>query len=95
MDRAHRIGQTKTVNVYRLILKDTVEEKIMNLQRFKQNLAKSLVQARKGTDGDQNKLLDQEDTGKLELDDLLKSFEEHSTCQDVTLGKRSATQKKN
>lgn len=46
MDRAHRIGQSRTVNVYRLIVKDTIEEKIMSLQRFKENLAKSLVQAR-------------------------------------------------
>ena len=46
MDRAHRIGQTRTVNVYRLILQDTIEEKIMSLQKFKENLARSLIQSR-------------------------------------------------
>ena len=29
MDRAHRIGQTKEVYVYRLVTKDTLEEKIV------------------------------------------------------------------
>ena len=31
MDRAHRIGQKRVVNVYRLILMDTLEQKIMSL----------------------------------------------------------------
>ncbi|RIB21561.1 hypothetical protein C2G38_2134285 [Gigaspora rosea] len=43
MDRAHRIGQKKTVNVYRLITKGTLEEKIMGLQKFKLNIANSIV----------------------------------------------------
>lgn len=43
MDRAHRIGQKKVVNVYRLITRNTIEEKIMNLQRFKTNLADTVL----------------------------------------------------
>ena len=43
MDRAHRLGQRKVVNVYRLITKGTLEEKIMGLQRFKLNIASSVV----------------------------------------------------
>ncbi|TFK76566.1 SNF2 superfamily chromatin remodeling protein [Pluteus cervinus] len=43
MDRAHRIGQKRVVNVYRLITKGTLEEKIMGLQRFKLNIANSVV----------------------------------------------------
>lgn len=42
-DRAHRIGQDKTVNVYRLITKGTVEEKIQKLQERKKLLFDSLV----------------------------------------------------
>mmetsp|Transcript_11790 Transcript_11790/g.47593 ORF Transcript_11790/g.47593 Transcript_11790/m.47593 type:complete len:566 (-) Transcript_11790:190-1887(-) len=43
MDRAHRLGQTKVVNVYRLITRGTLEEKIMGLQKFKMHIANSIV----------------------------------------------------
>ena len=38
-DRAHRIGQTKSVFVYKLIAADTVEDRIVELQQHKANLA--------------------------------------------------------
>jgi len=43
IDRAHRIGQTKTVFAYRLITKDSVEEKILELQQKKKQLADSII----------------------------------------------------
>lgn len=43
MDRAHRIGQKKVVNVYRLVTRGTLEEKILNLQRFKIDVASTVV----------------------------------------------------
>uniref|UniRef100_F6SWL4 TATA-binding protein-associated factor 172 n=1 Tax=Ciona intestinalis TaxID=7719 RepID=F6SWL4_CIOIN len=43
MDRAHRIGQKKVVNVYRIITRGTMEEKILGLQEFKLNVANTIV----------------------------------------------------
>ncbi|XP_070498926.1 TATA-binding protein-associated factor 172 [Chironomus tepperi] len=43
MDRAHRIGQKKVVNVYRLITRRSLEEKIMCLQKFKLLTANTVV----------------------------------------------------
>ncbi|XP_035918849.1 TATA-binding protein-associated factor 172-like [Anopheles stephensi] len=43
MDRAHRIGQKKVVNVYRLITRKSLEEKIMGLQKFKLLTANTVV----------------------------------------------------
>lgn len=46
MDRAHRIGQTKAVFVYRLVAECTVEEAILGLQTRKQALADALFEGR-------------------------------------------------
>ncbi|XP_015898080.1 chromatin-remodeling ATPase INO80 isoform X1 [Ziziphus jujuba] len=65
MDRAHRLGQTKDVTVYRLICKETVEEKI--LQRASQkNTVQQLVMTGGHVQGD---LLAPEDVVSLLLDD--------------------------
>lgn len=61
-DRAHRIGQTRPVTIYRLVAKNTIEEKILHLHATKRDMADSLLE---GTD----------QSGKLsthELLDLLK-----------------------
>lgn len=42
-DRAHRIGQSKQVTVYKLIMKHTIEENIMKLQEKKKDLAEQIV----------------------------------------------------
>lgn len=43
-DRAHRIGQTKNVQVLKLVTKGTIEEKICNLQKVKQNMIDSVIE---------------------------------------------------
>jgi SNF2 family DNA or RNA helicase len=45
VDRAHRIGQQHPVFAYRLIARDTVEEKVLELQKSKRNLADAIIGA--------------------------------------------------
>ena len=44
-DRAHRIGQTRVVTAYKLIARDTVEEKILKLQNRKRELASAMLES--------------------------------------------------
>jgi len=58
IDRAHRIGQTKSVFAYRLICRGTVEEKVLELQKSKRDLADAII-------GEDNRLI-----GTLQKEDL-------------------------
>jgi SNF2 family DNA or RNA helicase len=48
VDRAHRIGQSRAVFAYRLITKDTIEERVAELQKTKKHLAESILTADAG-----------------------------------------------
>ncbi|KAG9053546.1 hypothetical protein FS842_007883, partial [Serendipita sp. 407] len=48
-DRAHRLGQTRNVDIYKLMIPDTVEERILELQEKKRELAKAALEGRKVT----------------------------------------------
>ncbi len=56
-DRAHRIGQTKTVFIYKLIVENSIEEKILQLQEKKKNLQEGMYDTSK----DKAEKLDAED----------------------------------
>ena len=62
VDRAHRIGQTRPVFAYRLIARDTVEEKVLELQKTKRDLADAIL-------GEDNSLI--RDLKKEDLELLL------------------------
>ncbi len=61
IDRTHRIGQTKNVFAYKIICKDTIEEKIIQLQQKKKKLAGELI----GEDDGFIKALSEEDIAFL------------------------------
>jgi superfamily II DNA or RNA helicase len=62
-DRAHRIGQQRPVTIYRLVAKNTIEEKIVELHQHKRDLADSLLE---GSDM----------SGKISTDQLLRLIHE-------------------
>lgn len=62
IDRSHRIGQTRQVFAYRLIARDTVEEKVLELQNTKRDLAAAII-------GADNSLI--RDLGREDLELLL------------------------
>ncbi|MEA2237287.1 MAG: hypothetical protein QOC81_2011 [Thermoanaerobaculia bacterium] len=60
IDRAHRIGQSRNVMAYRLVARDTIEEKILLLQQSKRDLASAII-------GEENSILRQLTAEDLDL----------------------------
>ena len=52
MDRAHRLGQTRQVTVYRLIIRNTIDERIVQLARVKKDI-QDMVVGQKSADTNQ------------------------------------------
>ncbi|KAB5589431.1 SNF2 family DNA-dependent ATPase [Ceratobasidium theobromae] len=65
-DRAHRLGQTKDVNIYKLTIAETVEERILKLQDTKRDLAKAALSG------------DKLNNNRLGLDDIMNLFNKRS-----------------
>ena len=94
MDRAHRIGQTKQVRVYRLITKNTMEEKMVEKQTMKLKLDSLIIQkgrmAPKNTGMGKDDLVDMVNYGAdaifeigsncddEDIDDMIKSGEDRA-----------------
>ena len=62
-DRAHRIGQDRPVTVYRIVARNTIEEKIVALHEWKRDLADGL-------------LADSDTAARLSVDELLRLIRE-------------------
>ena len=62
-DRAHRMGQKRPVTIYRLVAKDTIEDKIVDLHKHKRDLANSLLEGG-------------EVSGKMSVEDMMALIRE-------------------
>ena len=67
MDRAHRLGQKRVVTVYRLLLQDTLEDRIMSLQRWKTRVAGTIITQQNSEAVNHENLLDLFDDGEEEV----------------------------
>lgn len=88
MDRAHRIGQKRVVNVYRLITRKSLEEKIMGLQKFKIQTAHTVVQTNSNIGSEKlgtDQILDLFSLSKQENDDGKKQNDGNSNSMKSML----------
>lgn len=87
MDRAHRLGQTRQVTVYRLITKDTVDERILQMARHKKLVQDAVV-------GSSNMAPTEQQTRTNEVVSLLLTDEELQAGLDQAEARRKAAEEK-
>ncbi len=77
-DRAHRIGQTKSVFVYKLVVEGSIEEKILKLQERKKDLAAGVL-----VDGDEH-------LAKFSSEEILDLFAPLAKTEEMEVKSRNA-----
>ncbi|OZJ04308.1 hypothetical protein BZG36_03164 [Bifiguratus adelaidae] len=99
MDRAHRLGQTKQVTVYRLITKGTIEERILQRAKQKDEIQKVVISGGEFKQVDfkpreiVSLLLDDEELDKNLQQQLKRKAEEDETQDSAGQGKKPKTTK--
>ncbi|XP_015795972.1 chromatin-remodeling complex ATPase chain Iswi-like [Tetranychus urticae] len=85
MDRAHRIGQTKTVRVFRMITDNTVEERIVERAEIKLRLDTVVIQQGRLAEAGSNKLAKEEMLGMIRhgADHIFASKDSDITDEDI------------
>lgn len=68
IDRVHRLNQTRDVKIYKLIIKETVEQRILDLQNRKRELANVTIEGKSAA-------------GKLTMNDMLGLFRRDAESQ--------------
>lgn len=82
MDRAHRIGQTKQVNVYRLVTKDSLEERMIERQCLRLKLDSLVIQT--GRLAPRHKSLDKEELQEMLHYGADQIFNANNDDSDIT-----------
>lgn len=71
IDRVHRVGQKRSVRVYRLVMKDSIEERLLNVQKAKSTLGKGTMTKLTKAEEKIAKLTGLKDL--FEIDDVMQS----------------------
>eukprot|EP01066_Platyproteum_vivax_P000185 Platyproteum_vivax@DN10208_c0_g1_i1.p1 len=92
MERVHRLGQTNPVHVYKLCIKDSIEEKMLELQNKKDQAAQSVL----GRTSDKPEATNKQQKREMRLNELRRLFDGGSgSATTVMYGNQTLTPQQN